>query len=57
MYIIFPADEAVKDRLDAVCKALKMTYEEWFKIALQESESAVLKSFLSDPEKFNHLDL
>jgi len=47
MYIAFPADEKVKARLDAVCKSLNITFEEWFETALIESEHNVLTSLLS----------
>lgn len=51
MYIAFPADEKVKARLDAVCKSLGITYEEWFGTALIESEYDVLTKLLSsNPE-------
>ena len=47
MYIAFPADEKAKARLDAVCKSLGITYEEWFETAFIESEYDVLTNFLS----------
>ncbi|KGK85873.1 hypothetical protein DP73_17740 [Desulfosporosinus sp. HMP52] len=47
MFITFPADEKVKARLDAVCKSLNITYEEWFETALLESEHDVLTTLLS----------
>jgi hypothetical protein len=47
MYIAFPAGDKVKARLDAVCKSLGITYEEWFETALIESEHDVLTNFLS----------
>jgi len=47
MFIAFPADEKVKARLDAVCRSLGITYEEWFETALIESEHDVLTKFLS----------
>lgn len=50
MFITFPADEKVKARLDAVCKTLGITYEEWFETALRESEYDVLTKFMSDSE-------
>ena len=50
MYIAFLADEKVKARLDAVCKSLGITYEEWFKTALIESEYDVLTEVLSGDE-------
>jgi hypothetical protein len=50
MYIAFPADEKVKARLDAVCKSLGITYEEWFETALIESEHDVLTELLSGDE-------
>ncbi|HVJ47914.1 hypothetical protein [Desulfitobacterium sp.] len=34
MYIAFPADKKVKARLDAVCKSLRITYEEWLEATL-----------------------
>jgi len=34
MYIAFPADEKVKTRLEAVCKSLNISLEEWFEAAL-----------------------
>jgi len=50
MYIAFPADEKVKARLDAVCKSLNITLQEWFEKALSESEYDVLVKFLGNPE-------
>lgn len=51
MYIAFPADEKVKARLDAVCKSLNISLEEWFETALMESEYDVLTQLLSsNPE-------
>ena len=47
MYIVFPADEKVKARLDSVCKSLGITYEVWFETALVESEQDVMTTFLS----------
>lgn len=47
MYIAFPADEKVKARLDAVCKSLNISLEEWFETALIESEHDVLNELLS----------
>ncbi len=47
MYIAFPSDEKVKARLDAVCKSLQISLEEWFETALIESEHDVLTTFLS----------
>jgi len=47
MYIAFPADEKVKARLDAVCKPLNISLEEWFETALIESEHDLLTNFLS----------
>jgi len=38
MYLTFPVDEKVKARLDASCKTLGITYDEWFETALMESE-------------------
>ena len=43
MYIAFPADEKVKARLDAVCKSLNISLEEWFETALKASESTYSK--------------
>jgi hypothetical protein len=42
MYIAFPADKKVKARLDAVCKSLNITLQEWFEKALLVSEFEVL---------------
>ena len=50
MYIAFPADEKVKARLDAVCKSLNISLEEWFETALKASEFDVLVKFLDNPE-------
>ncbi|KUO72342.1 MAG: hypothetical protein APF81_21815 [Desulfosporosinus sp. BRH_c37] len=47
MYITFPADDKVKARLDAVCKSLNITYEEWFETALIKSEYDILSELLS----------
>ena len=47
MYIAFPVDEKVKARLDAVCKSLNISLEEWFETALIESEHDVLTELLS----------
>ena len=47
MYIAFPADEKSKARLDAVCKSLGITYQEWFETALMESEYVVYTKLLS----------
>lgn len=51
LYIAFPADEKIKIRLDAVCKSLGKTHEEWFETALRESEFDVLVRFLGNPEE------
>ncbi|HBV87535.1 MAG TPA: hypothetical protein DEF42_12990 [Desulfosporosinus sp.] len=51
MYITFPADEKVKSRFDAVCESLNITYEEWFKTALIESEHDVLTKLLTSNAK------
>lgn len=51
MFIAFPVDDKIKARLDAVCKSLGITYEEWFDTALRESEYDVLIRFLGNPEK------
>ena len=45
MYIAFSADEKVEARLDAVCKSLNISLEEWFETALIESEYDILTSF------------
>jgi len=50
MYIAFPADEKTKGRLDAVCKSLNISLEEWFETALKASEFDVLVKFLDKPE-------
>ncbi len=50
MFITFPADEKIKARLDAVCKSLGVTYEQWFSKAIADSEFDVLVKFLSNPE-------
>ena len=50
MYIAFPADEKVKVRLEAVCKSLEISLEEWFVTALKASEFDVLVKFLDSPE-------
>ncbi|AHF07176.1 hypothetical protein [Desulfitobacterium metallireducens] len=50
MFITFPGDEKVKARLDAVCKSLGITYQEWFDTALKESEFDVLVRFMDNPE-------
>lgn len=47
MFITFPADDKVKARLDAVCKSLGITYEEWFETVLIESEYDVLTKLVS----------
>jgi len=49
MYIAFPSDEKVKARLEAVCKSLNITIEEWFETALKASEFDVLVKFLDNP--------
>lgn len=49
MYIAFPADEKVKARLEAVCKSLNISLEEWFETALKASEFDVLVKFLDNP--------
>lgn len=51
MFIAFPADEKVKARLDAVCRSLGITHEEWFETALRESEYDVLVRLLGNPEE------
>jgi len=47
MYIAFPADEKVKARLEAVCRSLNISLEEWFETALIESENDILTELLS----------
>ena len=54
MYIVFPADVKVKARLDAVCKSLNISLEEWFETALIESEHDVLTSLLTVILRINH---
>jgi len=49
MYIAFPSDEKVKYRLEAVCKSLNISLEEWFETALKASEFDVLVKFLDNP--------
>jgi len=51
MYIAFPADEKVKARLDAVCKSLNISLDQWFETALKASEFDVLVKFLDNPEE------
>jgi hypothetical protein len=50
MFICFPADERTKARLDAVCKSLDITIQEWFEKAIADSEFDVLVRFLGNPE-------
>lgn len=50
MYLVFPGDEKVKARLDAVCESLNISLEEWFENALKASEYDVLIKFLNHPE-------
>ena len=50
MYIVFPGNEKVKARLDAVCKSLDISLEEWFATALKTSEFDVLVKFLDNPD-------
>lgn len=50
MYIAFPADEIIKARLEAVCKSLNISLEEWLETALITSEYDVLVKFLDNPE-------
>ena len=38
MYLAFQADEKVKARLDAVCKSLNISLDQWFETALKASE-------------------
>ena len=52
MYIVFPADEKIKARLEAVCKSLNISLEEWFETALIESEHDVLTNFLSSNSEY-----
>ncbi|MHB8127282.1 MAG: hypothetical protein ACYDEJ_16995 [Desulfitobacteriaceae bacterium] len=47
----FPTDEKVKAQLDAVCKSLNLTLEEWLEKALRESEFDVLVRFLDKHEE------
>lgn len=51
MYIAFPANEKTKARLEAVCKSLDISLDEWFKTALKASEFDVLVKFLENPEE------
>lgn len=51
MHIIFPADGKLKARLDAVCKSLNMTYDQWFEAALRESEFQMSAKFLGNPKE------
>ena len=51
MYLAFPADEKVKARLDAVCKSLNISLDQWFETALKASEFDVLVMFLGNPEE------
>lgn len=53
MHIIFPADGKLKARLDAVCKSLGVTYDEWFEAALRESEYQVSAKSLGHPKEKN----
>jgi len=50
MFIAFPADEEVKARLEAVCKSLNISLEEWFHTSLKTSEFDVLVKFLDNPD-------
>lgn len=50
MYIAFPADEKFEDRLDAVCKSLNKSLEEWFETALEASEFDALVKFFDNSE-------
>ncbi|WP_088226060.1 hypothetical protein [Desulfosporosinus sp. FKB] len=50
MFIVFPADKKIKERLDAVCKSLNVSFEEWFESALKASEFDVLTNLLSNPK-------
>lgn len=50
MFIAFPSDEKVKARLEAVCKSLEISLEDWFETALKASEFDVLVKFLNNPE-------
>ncbi|KUO69878.1 MAG: hypothetical protein APF81_14770 [Desulfosporosinus sp. BRH_c37] len=50
MFITFPVDEKTKARLDAVCKSLNISLEEWFETYLKASEFDVLVKFLDNPE-------
>ena len=50
MYLAFPADEKIKARLDAVCKSLNISLDQWFETALKASEFDVLVRFLGNSE-------
>jgi len=49
--IMYIADEKVKARLEAVCKSLNISLEQWFETALIESEHDILTTFLSSNSK------
>lgn len=49
MYIVFPADEKLKARLDAICQSLGINYEQWFETAIKSSELDVLVKYLDNP--------
>lgn len=51
MFIVFPADEKVKARLEVVCKSLNISLDEWFQTALKAAEFDVLVKFLNSPEE------
>ena len=57
MYLAFPADEKIKARLDAVCKSLNISLEEWFETALKASEFDVLVKFLDKSRRGDCLDV
>lgn len=50
MFMCFPSDERTKARLDAICKSLDISVEEWFESALKSSEFDVMVKFLDNPE-------
>ncbi|AFM40601.1 hypothetical protein Desaci_1597 [Desulfosporosinus acidiphilus SJ4] len=50
MYMVFPADEKLKKRLDTVCRSLNISLEEWFESALKASEFDVLINLLTSPK-------
>ncbi|TGE38702.1 hypothetical protein E4K67_04230 [Desulfosporosinus fructosivorans] len=50
MFMCFPSDERTKARLDAICKSLNISLEEWFESALKSSKFDVMVKFLDNPE-------